>query len=312
MTYVYHTPVLLAETLRFLNPQSEGIYVDGTVGGGGHAEAILNHLSERGRLIGIDADQDATEFARNRLRRFGNRVALVQGNSRNVKCILENLKVNAIDGMLLDLGVSGRQLDDEVKGFSFRGNERLDMRMDRRQILDAWTVVNRYSEETLADIFWNYGEERLSRRLAKKIVHVRRSRVIETTGVLADLIRSVVGTRFLTKSLARVFQAIRIEVNKELRNLEIALRDGIELLRVGGRIVVISYHSLEDRIVKNFFKEEAAQTHPSGSKLLPDQPKVAQLKILTKKPIVSSREEIRSNSRARSAKLRAAEKVSQM
>ena len=181
--------------------------------------------------------------------------------------------------------------------------------MDRGQKLDAWTVVNQYGGDELATIFWKYGEERHSSRLAEKIVYARRNRAIEKTGDLADLVQSVVGARFLTKSLARVFQAIRIEVNRELENLERGIRDGLGLLRVGGRVVVLSYHSLEDRIVKTIFKEEAAEVVPSGTKLLPAKPKAARMKILTRKPVVPSKEEIRVNPRARSAKLRAAEKI---
>jgi 16S rRNA (cytosine1402-N4)-methyltransferase len=309
MTYVYHTPVLLAETLQFLNPQPAGIYVDATVGSGGHAEAILNLLSERGRLIGFDADRDAIEFAVNRLKHFGSRVTLVQENFRNIKSILRDLKVDSIDGLLLDLGVSSHQLDEAERGFSFRGDERLDMRMDRRQKLDAWTVINQYPEETLAEIFWKYGEERSSRRLAAMIVWHRVGKPIETTGALAEIVRKVVGTRFLAKTLARVFQAVRIEVNKELENLEIGLHDGVDLLRAGGRMTVLSYHSLEDRIVKTMLKEEASGFLPSKSKLSPEMPKAARLKVLTKKPVLPSREETLLNPRARSAKLRAAEKI---
>jgi 16S rRNA (cytosine1402-N4)-methyltransferase len=309
MTYVYHTPVLLSESLQFLSPQPAGIYIDATVGSGGHAEAILNLLSERGKLIGFDADRDAIDFAANRLQRFGNRVTLVQENFRNMKSILRDFKVDSVDGILLDLGVSSHQLDEIGRGFSFRGDERLDMRMDKRQKLDAWTVINRYPEKSLAEIFWKYGEEHSSRRLAAMIVQRRVGELIETTGALAAVVRSVVGTRFLTKTLARVFQAIRIEVNKELENLEIGLHDGVNLLRTGGRVVVLSYHSLEDRIVKTMFKEEASGFLASKTKLLPRAPKEAQLKILTKKPIVASREEMLTNPRARSAKLRAAEKI---
>jgi 16S rRNA (cytosine1402-N4)-methyltransferase len=309
MMYVYHTPVLLAETLEFLNPQPTGIYVDATVGSGGHAEAILNLLSERGRLIGLDADRDAIEFAVSRLKRFGSRVTLIQENFRNMKSILSNLKVDAIDGLLLDLGVSSHQLDEAKRGFSFRGDERLDMRMDQRQKLDAWTVINEYPEERLAEIFWKYGEERTSRRLAATIVRHRVGKPIETTGALAEIVRKIVGTRFLTKTLARVFQAIRIEVNKELENLEIGLHDGVDLLRAGGRMTVLSYHSLEDRIVKTRFKEEASGFLPSRSKLVPKTSKVARLRVLTKKPVVPSQEEALLNPRTRSAKLRAAEKI---
>ena len=309
MTYVYHTPVLLAETLQFLNPQPGGIYVDGTVGGGGHAEGILNLLSRSGRLIGIDADQTAIQFATKRLQPFGDKATLVHGDFSNMKTILEDLGVDAIDGLLLDLGVSSHQLEDATRGFSFQGDSLLDMRMDRHQKLNARTVINQYRENDLATIFWKYGEERNSRRLAEKIVRARRTQAIEKTQDLADLVRSVVGTRFLTKSLARVFQAIRIEVNRELENLERGLQDGLELLRVGGRVVVLSYHSLEDRIVKTIFKEEAAEVVSSGTKLLPDKPKAARVKILTKKPVVPSEEERRVNPRARSARLRAAERT---
>jgi len=309
MMYVYHTPVLLAETLQFLNPQPAGIYIDATVGSGGHAEAILNLLSERGKLIGFDADRDAIEFATNRLKRFGSRVSLVQENFRNMKSILRDLKVDSIDGLLLDLGVSSHQLDEAERGFSFRGDERLDMRMDKQQKLDAWTVINHYPEETLAEIFWKYGEERSSRRLAAQVARYRVKKTIETTGALAEIVRPLVGARFLTKALSRVFQAIRIEVNEELKNLEIGLRDGVDILRAGGRIAVLSYHSLEDRIVKTIFKEEASGFFRSQGKLLPERPRTARLKILTKKPVVPSREETLANPRARSGKLRAAEKI---
>jgi 16S rRNA (cytosine1402-N4)-methyltransferase len=309
MTYVYHTPVLLTETLQFLSPQPAGIYLDATVGSGGHAEAILNRLSERGKLIGLDADRDAIEFAASRLERFGGCVTLIQENFRNMKSILRSLKVDSVDGILFDLGVSSHQLDEVGRGFSFRGDERLDMRMDKRQKLDAWTVINHYPEESLAGIFWKYGEERSSRRLAATIVRHRVGGSIDTTRALAEIVRSVVGTRFLTKTLARVYQAIRVEVNKELENLEIGLHNGVSLLRPGGRVAVLSYHSLEDRIVKTVFKEEASGFLASKTKLLPRVPKAAELRILTKKPVVASREETLANPRARSAKLRAAEKI---
>jgi 16S rRNA (cytosine1402-N4)-methyltransferase len=308
-SYVYHTPVLLAETLQFLSPHPTGIYVDATVGSGGHAEAILNQLSDGGKLIGLDADSDAIEFAANRLKQFGARVTLVQGNFRTMKSILRELEVDSIDGLLFDLGVSSHQLDEVGRGFSFRGDERLDMRMDKRQKLDAWTVINHYPEESLAEIFWKYGEERLSRRIAARITRYRAKRPIETTGALAEIVRSVVGMKFVTKSLARVFQAIRIEVNQELQNLEAGLHEGIDLLRAGGRLVVLSYHSLEDRIVKTILKEEASGFSGPRDSLLPQAVKAARLKILTKKPLVPSREETLANPRARSARLRAAEKI---
>jgi len=309
MIYVYHTPVLLAEVLHYLDPQPTGIYLDGTVGGGGHAEAILKRLSTHGRLVGLDADESAIRFSTSRLRRFGNRVTLVHSNFRDMKSVLKSLNIEAIDGLLLDLGVSHAQLDQAGRGFSFRKDERLDMRMDQNQKLDAWTVVNNRSERELAAIIWKYGEERRSRQLARKIVAMRRHQPINTTGDFAEIVRSVVGSRLLTKSLARVFQAIRIEVNNELENLQQALEDGLEVLRIGGRMVVLSYHSLEDRIVKNFFKEKSRHGIPSGNKLLPDRPQEPQLRILTRKPVSPSQEEIKNNPHARSAKLRAAEKI---
>jgi 16S rRNA (cytosine1402-N4)-methyltransferase len=283
-----------------------GVYVDGTLGGGGHAEAICKQLGERGRLICFDADNDAIRFASERLKEFVGRVTFVHSNFRNIKSELRALGVNAINGLLLDLGVSSFQIDEEAKGFSFRGDERIDMRMDRRQALSGWDVVNTYDEAKLADVLWKYGEERNSRRIARRIVEAR---TIESTGNLASVIESAVGKQFLTKTLARVFQAIRIEVNDELRRLEQTLDDTIELMAPGGRMVVISYHSLEDRIVKTFFKSASADKTPSGHKYIPDTVLVPTLRILTKSPVHASDEETARNPRARSAKMRAAERI---
>jgi 16S rRNA (cytosine1402-N4)-methyltransferase len=305
----FHTPVLLQEVLRYLLGVPDGVYVDATVGGGGHTTAILEKLGSKGMVIGIDADPDAIAVALSRLEDFGRRAVLVQDNFRNLKAILVARRLEHVDGVLFDLGVSSFQLDEATKGFSFRADERLDMRMDRRGRVDARAVVNEYSERELADLFWKYGEDRHARRMAKRIVQTRRQKSIDTTGSLATVIESVVGHRFLTKSLARVFQAIRIEVNNELENLQRALNDAIDVVKQGGRIVVISYHSLEDRIVKQTMKMAAATTIPSGSKLVPDKPLQPRLAILTKKPIGASRSEIAANPRARSAKLRAAEKL---
>lgn len=309
MTYVFHTPVLLSETLHYLNPQSAGIYIDGTVGGAGHAEEILHRLTAKGKLICIDADEDAIQFAKKRLGRFGKQVALVHENYHNLKAVLRSLNVEAVDGLLLDLGVSTAQLENPSRGFSYLRDERLDMRMDQRQKLDAWFVVNRYTEKELAEIFWKLGEERHARAIAKRIISARRNQPIETTGELMEIVQSVARRQYLMKSLARVFQAIRIEVNRELENLKKVLEDGTECLRVGGRLVVISYHSLEDRIVKNFFRGEAAEAIPSGSKFMPDRVRRPRLAVLTRKPVVASKEEVERNPRARSAKLRAAERI---
>jgi 16S rRNA (cytosine1402-N4)-methyltransferase len=305
----YHVPVLLSEVVEQLVTTPNGIYVDGTIGGGGHAEKILERLSSSGMVIGIDADSDAIQEARERLKQFQSSILLVHDNTAHIADILYSKQISTIHGLLLDLGVSSFQLDETKKGFSFRTNERLDMRMDRRQMLDAYSVVNSYSGDDLAGVIWKYGEERLSRRIARAIVKKREVGPIETTGQLAAIIETAAGRRFLTKTLARVFQAIRIEVNNELEQLQKILNDSLGFLTVGGRIVVISYHSLEDRIVKKFFHAHAATSIPSQNKFQPDVPRQPELKIITKKPIEASDEEQRMNPRSRSAKMRVAEKV---
>ncbi len=305
----YHIPVMLNETLEHLITAPDGIYIDGTLGGGGHAEKICERLTSNGTLIGIDADTDAIQEAEKRLQRFQSNIQLVNENTAHIAAILHSRNISTINGLLLDLGVSSFQLDEAKKGFSFRGNERLDMRMDRRQSLDAHAIVNFYSEEELADVIFHYGEERLSRRIARRIVNQRTTKMIETTGELASLVENVVGGKFKVKSLARVFQAIRIEVNDELHRLQSILNDSIQFLAAGGRIVVISYHSLEDRIVKNFFNDCAAKFIPSGNKFQPDTPRVPELMVITKKPLEATEEEKGSNSRSRSAKMRVAERT---
>jgi 16S rRNA (cytosine1402-N4)-methyltransferase len=300
---------MVSEVLQNLITAPDGIYVDGTLGGGGHAEKICEHLTGNGTLIGVDADADAIQEAGKRLQRFQHSVRLVNDNTAHIAHILHAQNIPTIHGLLLDLGVSSFQLDEATKGFSYRTDERLDMRMDRRQMLDAHSVVNSYTEEELADVIFHYGEERLSRRIARRIVARREESPIETTGQLAALVESSVGGKFATKSLSRVFQAIRIEVNNELHRLQSILKDSLEFLAPGGRIVVISYHSLEDRIVKSFFNECAATFIPSGNKFQPDTPREPELKVLTKKPLEASDEEQRMNSRSRSAKLRAAERM---
>lgn len=305
----YHIPVMLDEVIEHLITDENGIYVDGTLGGGGHAEKICERLSKQGTLIGIDADADAIQEAGKRLERFTMNVQLVNDNTAHITTILRTRNISTIHGLLLDLGVSSFQIDEASKGFSFRGNDRLDMRMDRRQSLDAYAVVNSYGEEELADVIFHYGEERLSRRIARRIIHRREESPIETTGQLASIVESAVGGKFAVKSLARVFQAIRIEVNNELHRLQSILNDSLQFVASGGRIVVISYHSLEDRIVKTFFNECAATTIPSGNKFQPDTPRVPELKIITKKPMEASEEEQKRNPRSRSAKMRVANKI---
>lgn len=305
----YHTPVLVDEVLSLLITRRDGVYLDATLGGGGHTEAILSHLSPSGLVIGFDADEDAIRFAVQRLHPFGERATCIRSNFRNLQSALVERGTPRVAGVLFDLGVSSFQLDEPSKGFSFRTDDRLDMRMDRSQGIDAQEIVNRYGERELAELFWKYGEERASRRIARAIVRRRDHHRIETTGDLASLVQENIGERFLNKSLSRVFQALRIEVNNELDYLQEGLNQAIEVVQRGGRIVVIAYHSLEDRIVKETFKRAAATSLPSGNKLVPDTVLQPTLKIITKKPLEASGKETLSNPRARSAKLRAAEKL---
>jgi len=305
----YHTPVLVESVLHYLIHNFDGLYIDGTLGGGGHAESILAHLSGHGKLIGFDADTDAIAFSRNRLNHYGERVQYIHDNFVNIKKSMHSIGIEQVDGIFLDLGISSHQVDEGIRGFSYRNDVKIDMRMDRSQILDGWTVVNHYSQDALAEIFWKFGEERNSRKIAERILQARTVNPINSTGELTGVIQSSVGKKFLTNTLARIFQAIRIEVNQELVNLQTVLHDAVELLNTGGRIVVISYHSLEDRIVKSFFRNESAVSQSSGHKYLPDVPRQPKLRSLTKKPIVPTNTEIAQNSRARSAKLRAAERM---
>ncbi len=296
MDQVYHTPVLLDEVLSFLRPKEGGTYVDCTLGGGGHAEAVLNAMSGKGTLVGFDRDSDAIRAAGERLGRFGSSVALVPRNFDAVRNRLRQLNINEVDGFLLDLGVSSHQLDDPGRGFSFQQEGPLDMRMDAEATVSGLKIVNTYPEEELKRIFKEYGEERMSSRIAWRIARHREERPLETTADLANAVRRAVGGRFILKSLARIFQAIRIEVNDELENLRRFLGEAIPLMVVGGRIVVISYNSLEDRIVKTWMREEGRVND--------------RLTLLTKKPVVPSELEVSVNKRSRSAKLRAAERKS--
>ena len=305
----YHTPVLSDEVLSYLRLHHDGIYVDGTLGGGGHAEQIVRELSPQGRLVGFDRDSGAIRFAMRRLKDSLDRMIFVQDNFSHMKPRLADLGILRVDGVVMDLGVSSFQIDESSRGFSFQQESRLDMRMDQSQQFDARTVVNSYDQEKLAEIFWKFGEERNSRKIARAIVEERKRKPIDTTWDLRTTIERVAGGRFLQKTLARIFQAVRIEVNRELESLDEALRCMPDILLPGGRLVVVAYHSLEDRIVKNFFKEESRTSLPSGSKYLPDQARNPRLQILTKKPVMARADEIASNPRARSAKLRAAERV---
>jgi 16S rRNA (cytosine1402-N4)-methyltransferase len=302
----FHEPVLCGEAVSRLVWDPEGTYVDGTTGGGGHAEKICGVLRGQGRLICIDADADALAVARERLRECRKRVSFVQANFGTLREVLADLGITGFHGLLLDLGVSSHQLDEVSRGFSFRGDAPLDMRFDARGGQSALDVLNGLDEAGLAHILREYGEELAARRIARAVIA---RRPITTTRELAEAVESAVGGRFLTKSLARVFQAVRIAVNHELDNLHRVLEQGRDLLVPGGRLVVISYHSLEDRIVKEFFKADAARVIPSGHPLIPDTERTPGLAILTKKPVTPSDDEQRANPRARSARMRVAQRT---
>ncbi len=304
-----HKSVLLKETIEYLKVRPDGTYVDGTLGGGGHAYEICRHLSPKGKLIGIDQDGDAVKAAVRRLSEFEGRVRIFRSNYCMMREILETLHEDGADGIVLDLGVSSYQLDDAGRGFSYMTDAPLDMRMDRRQAFTAKELVNTYSEEELFRVIRDYGEDRYAKRIAARIVKSREEHEIETTLELADIVREAVPAQATGGHPAkRTFQAIRIELNHELDVLQDSLEDMVGLLRPGGRICVITFHSLEDRIVKNIFKKcEDPCTCP------PDFPvcvcgKKPLGRVVTKKPVLPTEEEIAYNPRSKSAKLRVFEK----
>jgi len=289
-----HEPVMLAEAIQYLNPEANDNFVDGTVGDGGHAQAILERTAPNGKLIGFDRDERALQRAEHNLSKFGERVKLINDNFANIdNYVSGDFKTS---GILLDFGFSLIQIKAAERGFSFREQGPLDMRYDQRQEISAADIVNTYSEERLVEIFRKYGEERYARPIAKEIIAYRKKTPIATTLELVSVVSRAVPKSYLHSHIhfaTRIFQALRIETNKELEAIEEVLPKAIKLLNSGGRLVTISFHSLEDRIVKQFFKQ---------------QEKEACIKILTKKPIKPSAEEVNSNPRARSAKLRAIEK----
>jgi 16S rRNA (cytosine1402-N4)-methyltransferase len=309
MPHEYHTPVLLEYILQYLPAMEDGIFVDATVGGGGHAEKILARLPQRSRLACFDMDDDALTYARQRLQAYGDRVLFFKDNFKNLRTRLREINITGVYGVLLDLGVSSYQIDQGSRGFSFQEPGKIDMRMNRDQRLDGWTVVNSYSPERLREIIAQFGEERFASRITRNIVKARQGNAMNTNADLAHAVELAVGGKMLQKSLARVFQAIRIEVNGELENLQQVLDDSPDLLVHGGRMMVISYHSLEDRIVKQWIKKESQTVIRSGHKLIPDQAVTPRLLEVTKKPLVPDEQEICMNPRSRSAKLRIAEKI---
>ncbi|WP_456110765.1 16S rRNA (cytosine(1402)-N(4))-methyltransferase RsmH [Roseburia inulinivorans] len=308
-----HYSVLLNETIENLNIKPDGIYVDGTLGGGGHAYQVASRLSEKGRLIGIDQDADAIAAAGERLKEFGDKITIIRSNYANMKEELHRIGVEKVDGIVLDLGVSSFQLDTPERGFTYRDeNAPLDMRMDDRQSLTAKDIVNGYSEMELYRIIRDYGEDKFAKNIAKHIVQERAKKPIETTGELTEIIRVSIPMKVQVTGghpAKRTFQAIRIELNKELEVLQNNLDDMIDLLNPGGRICIITFHSLEDRIVKtNFKRNENPCTCPSDFPVCVCGKK-SKGKVVTRKPILPSGEELEVNSRSKSAKLRVFERV---
>jgi 16S rRNA (cytosine1402-N4)-methyltransferase len=305
----YHEPVLVREVIEYLLTVRDGVYVDATTGGGGHTAAILENISHEGHLVCLDRDADAIEAAGQRLQSWKAHTSFVQDVFSNVADRLAELSIGKINGILFDLGVSSFQINNTNRGFTYQHDAPLDMRMDRRSPLTGAAVLQTYRESELADIFYYYGEERRARHIARKIVEEREKCPIETSGELAEIIRSAVGERYIVKSLARIFQALRIEINAELDHLSKALSQTTDILHPGGRLVVISYHSLEDRIVKNFLKERSAIRRQTDDPLARhDMVVEPDFRVLTKKPVQPAFEEQRRNPRSRSAKLRAAER----
>ena len=304
-----HKPVLLYETINGLNIKPNGIYVDGTLGGAGHSDHILKRLSSKGLLIGIDRDEEALSAAKERLKDFQN-VKYVHGNHDEIEEILKELDIDKVDGILLDLGVSSYQLDQRERGFSYLGNNELDMRMDKSQELTAKEVINNYPEEKLANIIYEYGEERFSRQIAKNVCEYRKSKKIETTEELVQIIEKSIPS-FAKKDghpAKRTFQAIRIEVNDEIRPLYETVRKNIKHLKPGGRLCIITFHSLEDRAVKNAYIDAQGKcTCPKDLPYCVCGVK-SEGKIINKKPIIATKEEQEENSRSKSAKLRIFEK----
>jgi 16S rRNA (cytosine1402-N4)-methyltransferase len=292
-----HLPVLLKETVEGLDPQPGDDVIDGTVGAGGHAAVLLEKTAPDGRLLGLDLDEAALDAARNRLAPYGSRAMLVRANYREVKQVVSDHQFEPVQAALLDLGFSSMEIDDPKRGFSFRSEGPLDMRFDRRQELTAADLLNTLSADQIALILAKYGEERYARRIAERIVSERAERPFATTSQLAEAVAKAVPARYRQGKLhfaTRTFQALRLAVNDELGNLESALPNLVDCLAPGGRLAVISFHSLEDRIVKRYFREQAAE---------------GRLKVLTKRPITAEPEEIQSNPRSRSAKLRLAQKT---
>jgi 16S rRNA (cytosine1402-N4)-methyltransferase len=307
-----HISVLLTETIDSLDIKPDGIYVDGTLGGGGHSLEILKRLSPKGRLIGIDQDADAIAAASKRLEQYQSQFTAVKSNYQNIDAVLKNLGIDRVDGILLDLGVSSYQLDNAERGFTYREDVPLDMRMDQSQTMTACDIVNDYSERDLFRIIRDYGEDQFAKNIAKHIVLAREKKRIETTGELNEIIKAAIPAKVRKNGghpSKKTFQAIRIELNHELEVLEQSIDRMIELLKPGGRLSIITFHSLEDRIVKNRFRENMNPCICPPEFPICTCGRVSKGKIITRKPIVPGEEELEQNSRAKSSKLRVFERI---
>ena len=305
-----HFSVLLKESIAALNLKEDSIIVDCTLGYGGHSSYILQRI-KKGFLFAFDQDSEAIRHSTNRLSAIGTKFTIIKSNFVNLKSELEKQGITEVDGILFDLGVSSPQLDDASRGFSFHEDAKLDMRMDKDNPLSAYGVVNTYSKEKLADIFYKYGEDKFSRNIAKKIVEYREQKPIETTLELVEIIKSAVPMKFRKEKhpARQIFQAIRIEVNHELDVLEPALEQALSLIKVGGRVAVITFHSLEDRTVKRIFKEKCKiDDKVKGLPNIPDE-YLPDFKLVVNKAILPSEEELEQNNRSRSAKLRVIERI---
>ncbi len=305
----YHIPVLYYETLDNLVLNKDGVYIDCTLGGGSHSEGILSRLSDKGLLISIDQDSNAIEFSKKRLDKYKNRWKVFKGNFENIDMIAYMAGVNKVDGILMDIGVSSNQLDDPVRGFSYRYDTKLDMRMNVDDKISAYEVVNNYSEEKLVKILFEYGEERYAKKIARFICESRKEKPIETTFELVQIIKRAYPIRAMKHPAKKTFQAVRIEVNRELEVLENTIEKASKLLKSGGRLSIITFHSLEDRIVKNKFRDLSAICKcPKDIPICICGGK-EEYRLVTKKPIVPLNEELEKNNRAHSSKLRVLERI---
>ena len=309
----HHVTVMLHETIDMLDVKPDGIYVDATLGGAGHSEYLLSKLSEKGHLYAFDQDQNAIDNAQKRLAPYIEKgmVTFIKDNFRHLKDRLHDLGVTEIDGICYDLGVSSPQLDQRERGFSYKKDAPLDMRMNQEAGLTAYEVVNHYDYHDLVRIFFKYGEDKFSKQIARKIEQAREQKPIETTTELAEIIKSAKPAKELKKKghpAKQIFQAIRIEVNDELGAADESIQQAIDLLAIGGRISVITFHSLEDRLTKQLFKEASTVEVPKGLPFIPDDLK-PKMELVSRKPILPSKEEFEANNRSHSAKLRVARKI---